>query len=372
MNIRSVLYILGILTSTLGCMMLFPAIFNFIKHENEWTIFASTGIIIFFIGMTIILAFKSKELKIGNKETFLLTFLSWFILASISALPFYLSNLNLSYTDSFFEATSGITTTGSTIIKDLNDASAGLLLWRSILQWLGGIGIIVMAVAALPLLHISGLQLFFSEQTEGTDKLKESVKKIATSIIIIYGALTIICALFLKIAGMPFFDSICHAMTTLATGGYSTQNNSIAHYNSSLIELIIITGMILASLPFILFVKSLNNINHLIFDSQVKNFILLILISIFIMTLWLHYKIDIDIFKATRIAAFNVISIITGTGYSTSDFTQWGSFAIALLFIFMFVGGCTGSTTGGIKIFRLQILFKVIVQQIKKLLNHIK
>ena len=214
MNIRSVLYILGILTSTLGCMMLFPAIFNFIKHENEWTIFASTGIIIFFIGMTIILAFKSKELKIGNKETFLLTFLSWFILASISALPFYLSNLNLSYTDSFFEATSGITTTGSTIIKDLNDASAGLLLWRSILQWLGGIGIIVMAVAALPLLHISGLQLFFSEQTEGTDKLKESVKKIATSIIIIYGALTIICALFLKIAGMPFFDSICHAMTT--------------------------------------------------------------------------------------------------------------------------------------------------------------
>ena len=231
--------------------MLFPAIFNFIKHENEWTIFASTGIIIFFIGMTIILAFKSKELKIGNKETFLLTFLSWFILASISALPFYLSNLNLSYTDSFFEATSGITTTGSTIIKDLNDASAGLLLWRSILQWLGGIGIIVMAVAALPLLHISGLQLFFSEQTEGTDKLKESVKKIATSIIIIYGALTIICALFLKIAGMPFFDSICHAMTTLATGGYSTQNNSIAHYNSSLIELIIITGMILASLPFL-------------------------------------------------------------------------------------------------------------------------
>ena len=369
MNIRSVLYILGILTSTLGCMMLFPAIFNFIKHENEWTIFASTGIIIFFIGMTIILAFKSKELKIGNKETFLLTFLSWFILASISALPFYLSNLNLSYTDSFFEATSGITTTGSTIIKDLNDASAGLLLWRSILQWLGGIGIIVMAVAALPLLHISGLQLFFSEQTEGTDKLKESVKKIATSIIIIYGALTIICALFLKIAGMPFFDSICHAMTTLATGGYSTQNNSIAHYNSSLIELIIITGMILASLPFILFVKSLNNINHLIFDSQVKNFILLILISIFMMTLWLHYKIDIDIFKATRIAAFNVISIITGTGYSTSDFTQWGSFAIALLFIFMFVGGCTGSTTGGIKIFRLQILFKVIVQQIKKIIK---
>ena len=236
------------------------------------------------------------------------------LLAAISALPFYLSNLNLSYTDSFFEATSGITTTGSTIITNINDASVGLLLWRSILQWLGGIGIIVMAVAALPLLHISGLQLFFSEQTKGSDKLKESVKKIATNNNNNMGLLTLICALCLKLAGMPIFDSICHAMTTMATGGYSTQNNSIAHYNSITIELIIITGMILASLPFILFVKSLNNFNHLIFDSQVKNFILLILIAILIMTLWIHYKIDIDIFKATRIAAFNVISILQEQG----------------------------------------------------------
>ena len=369
MNIRSVLYILGILISTLGCMMLFPAIFNFISKENEWTVFASTGVIIFFIGITVILAFKSKELKIGNKETFLLTFLSWFLLAAISALPFYLSNLNLSYTDSFFEATSGITTTGSTIITDINDSSVGILLWRSILQWLGGIGIIVMAVAALPLLHISGLQLFFSEETKGSDKLKESVKSIATSIIIIYAALTLICTLCLKLAGMPIFDSICHAMTTMATGGYSTQNDSIGHYNNITIELIIISGMILASLPFILFVKSLSNLNHLLFDSQVKNFILLILIAILIMTLWLHYKINLNIFDALRISAFNVISIITGTGYSTSDFTQWGGFAITLLFIFMFIGGCTGSTTGGIKIFRLQILFKVTIQQIKKIIK---
>tara|TARA_B100000686_G_C16710493_1_gene928828 strand:- start:86 stop:1471 length:1386 start_codon:yes stop_codon:yes gene_type:complete len=350
-------------------MMICPAILNFLSKEKEWTIFASTGIIIFFIGITIILAFKSRELKIGNKETFLLTFLSWLLLAAISALPFYLSNLNLSYTDSFFEATSGITTAGSTIIENLNKASPGILIWRAILQWLGGIGIIVMAVAALPLLHISGLQLFFSEQTEGSDKLKESVKNIASSIIIIYVVLTLICALCLKIAGMSVFDSICHAMTTLATGGYSTQNNSIGHYNNIAIELIIITGMILASLPFILFVKSLNNINHLLFDSQVKKFIFLILIAILFMSLWLTYQSEINILEAIRISSFNVISIITGTGYSTSDFTQWGGFAVTLLFIFMFIGGCTGSTTGGIKIFRLQILFKVINQQIKKIIK---
>ena len=232
MNFRSVLYILGILISTLGCMMLFPALCNYLVHKEEWRIFASTGIICFFIGITIILAFKSKNLKISNKETFLLTSLAWFILAAIAALPFYLSGLNLSYVDSFFEATSGITTAGSTIISNLENASEGILIWRSILQWLGGIGIIVMAVAALPLLHLNGLQLFFSEQAERPDKLKESVKKMATSIIIIYGVLTFICTISLKIAGMSLFESICHAMTTLATGGYSTQNNSIGHYNN--------------------------------------------------------------------------------------------------------------------------------------------
>ena len=369
MNFRSVLYILGILISTLGCMMIFPAILNFTYQEKEWTIFASTGIISFFIGITIILAFKSKDLKIGNKETFLLTFLAWLILAAISALPFYLSNLNLNYADSFFEATSGITTTGSTIIANLDNASVGVLLWRAILQWLGGIGIIVMAVAALPLLHMSGLQLFFSEQAERTDRLKESVKKIATSIIVIYGLFTFICALCLKLAGMSLFDAICHSMTTIATGGYSTHNDSIGHYNNLTIELVIMIGMILASLPFILFVKSVNNVKNILLDPQVRKFILLILLTIIIMTLWLNYKINIDLFQSLRISSFNVISIITGTGYSTSDFSEWGSFAISLLFIFMFIGGCTGSTTGGIKIFRLQILFSVITQQIKKIIK---
>ena len=368
MNFRSVLYILGILISTLGCMMLFPALCNYLAQEQEWRIFASTGIICFFIGVTIILAFKSKNLKISNKETFLLTSLAWFILAAIAALPFYLSGLNLSYVDSFFEATSGITTAGSTIISNLENASEGILIWRSILQWLGGIGIIVMAVAALPLLHLNGLQLFFSEQAERPDKLKESVKKMATSIIIIYGVLTFICTISLKIAGMSLFESICHAMTTLATGGYSTQNNSIGHYNNLAIEIIIIVGMILASLPFILFVKALNNnLKIVLFDSQVKKFLLLILSSIFLMTIWLYINIDFNLLTSLRISTFNVVSIITGTGYSTNDFSQWGSFAIGLLFIFMFIGGCTGSTTGGIKIFRLQILFKVIIQQIKKI-----
>ena len=370
MNFRSVLYIIGLLISALGCMMLIPAMFDLLNNNKEWSIFASTGIISFLMGITIILAFRNRETKIGSKETFLLSVLSWIFLAAISALPLYLSNLNLSYTDAFFEATSGITTTGSTILTNIEDASKGILIWRSILQWLGGVGIIVMAVAALPLLHMSGFQLFFSEQAEPSDRLKERVKNLATSIIIIYLIFTFICALLLNIAGMSLFDSICHSMTTIATGGYSTQNNSIGHYDSLSIEIVIIFGMIMASLPFILFVKMYNNdIKSLFFDKQVKGFFFLLLASIFIIAIWLNTKLNFNFIEALRVSAFNVISIITGTGYSTEDFSKWGGFAIGLLFIFMLVGGCTGSTTGGIKIFRIQILFKVIIQQIQKVIR---
>ena len=370
MNFRSVLYIIGLLISALGCMMLIPAMFDLLNNNKEWNVFASTGIISFLMGITIILAFRNRETKIGSKETFLLSVLSWIFLAAISALPLYLSNLNLSYTDAFFEATSGITTTGSTILTNIEDASKGILIWRSILQWLGGVGIIVMAVAALPLLHMSGFQLFFSEQAEPSDKLKERVKNLATSIIIIYLIFTFICALLLNIAGMSLFDSICHSMTTIATGGYSTQNNSIGHYDSLSIEIVIIFGMIMASLPFILFVKMYNNdIKSLFWDKQVKGFFFLLLVSIFIIAIWLNTKLNFNFIEALRVSTFNVISIITGTGYSTEDFSKWGGFAIGLLFIFMLVGGCTGSTTGGIKIFRIQILFKVIIQQIQKVIR---
>ena len=369
MNFRSVLYIIGLLISTLGCMMIIPALFDLFNNHNNWSIFASTGIIIFLMGITIILAFKNKSTKIGNRETFLLSVLSWIFLAGISALPLYLSDINLSYTDAFFEATSGITTTGSTILVNIENASKGILIWRSILQWLGGIGIIVMAVAALPLLHMSGLQLFFSEQIEPNDKLKERVNNLAKTIIIIYTIFTLICAILLNITGMSVFDSICHSMTTIATGGYSTKNNSIGYFDNIWIEIIIIVGMIAASLPFIIYGKSLSNLKSVFMDKQVIGFLYTLIISIFIITIWLNLKLNVNFIESIRISAFNVISIITGTGYSTEDFSEWGSFAISMLFIFMLIGGCTGSTTGGIKIFRIQILWQVILQQIQKVIR---
>ena len=369
MNFRSVLYIIGLLISTLGCMMTIPTLFDLFSNHNNWSIFASTGIIIFLMGITIILAFKNKNTKIRNRETFLLSVLSWIFLAGIAALPLYLSDINISYTDAFFEATSGITTTGSTILVNIENASKGILIWRSMLQWLGGIGIIVMAVAALPLLHMSGLQLFFSEQIEPNDKLKERVNNLAKTIIIIYAIFTLICAILLNITGMSLFDSICHSMTTIATGGYSTKNNSIGYFDNIWIEIIIIMGMIAASLPFIIYAKSISNIKAVFMDKQVKGFLYTLIISIFIIAIWLSLKLDVNLIESIRISAFNVISIITGTGYSTEDFSEWGSFAISMLFILMLIGGCTGSTTGGIKIFRIQILWQVILQQIQKVIR---
>jgi len=369
MNFRSVLYIIGLLISTFGCMMAIPALFDLFNEHKNWSIFASTGIISFLMGITIILAFKNKNAKIGTRETFLLSVMSWIILAGISALPIYLSDLNLSYTDAFFEATSGITTTGSTILVNIENSSNGILIWRSILQWLGGVGIIVMAVAALPLLHMSGLQLFFSDQIEPNDKLRERVKNLAKTIIIIYTSFTFICVLLLSLTGMNIFDSICHSMTTIATGGYSTKNISIGHFDSIFIELIIIVGMIAASLPFIIYAKSLNNIKSIFIDKQVRGFLIIIFCSVLIIAIWLNLKLGFNFLESLRASSFNVISIITGTGYSTEDFSQWGSFAISLLFIFMLIGGCTGSTTGGIKIFRIQILFKVLLQQIQKVIR---
>ena len=370
MEIRSVLYILGILISSIGCTMAVPSIIDLIDKNPDWSVFSTTGLIVFVLGVTLSLAFRNKKIQIGTKETFLLTFLAWLFLCGISALPFYLASSELSYTDAFFEATSGLTTTGSTVLTNIEGINYGILIWRSMLQWLGGIGIIVMAVAALPLLHISGLQIFFSEQAERPDQLKERVKKLASYVIFIYLFLTILWTIMLNLAGMSFFDAICHAMTTLATGGYSTKSASIGHFQNLYVEIIIILGMILASLPFILYVKIISSKNlSILKDLQVKFFLILLLASIILIALWLNLSRDFSLAEAFRFSSFNTISIMTGTGYSTTDFTLWGSFSTNILFILMFVGGCTGSTTGGLKIFRIIIIIKIFFLQVKKIMR---
>ena len=262
---------------------------------------------------------------------------------------------------------SGITTTGSTILSNLEITPKSILLWRAILQWLGGIGIIVMAITLMPIMNVGGMQLFKISSNDSSEKILPKSKEIALRLIYIYSSLTILCAFTYWIFGMSIFDSLTHSMTTIATGGFSNYNESIGYFNSIPIEIASMLFIILGSLPFIVYIKFING-NKRIFtsDIQIRTFIKIILIAIIILSIYLIFY-DGTKFNLRSIF-FNVISILTGTGYVNAEFDGWGSFALVLFLALMFIGGCAGSTTCGIKIFRIQILYLFISNQLKKII----
>ena len=262
---------------------------------------------------------------------------------------------------------SGITTTGSTILSNLEITPKSILLWRAILQWLGGIGIIVMAITLMPIMNVGGMQLFKISSNDSSEKILPKSKEIALRLIYIYSSLTILCAFTYWIFGMSIFDSLTHSMTTIATGGFSNYNESIGYFNSIPIEIASMLFIILGSLPFIVYIKFING-NKRIFtsDIQIRTFIKIILISIIVLSIYLIFY-DGTKFNLRSIF-FNVISILTGTGYVNAEFDGWGSFALVLFLALMFIGGCAGSTTCGIKIFRIQILYLFISNQLKKII----
>jgi trk system potassium uptake protein TrkH len=265
---------------------------------------------------------------------------------------------------------SGITTTGSTVITNLETSPKSILVWRAIMQWLGGVGIIVMAITVLPLLKVGGMQLFKIESSDKPEKILPRTSQIAFIIISTYLVLTFFCAFFYKILGMSLFDSIAHAMTTIATGGFSTHNDSIGFFNNSNIEIVATIFIILGSIPFITYLKFIKGNKKIFFeDIQIKGLIYLFLLSAFIMFLYLFFtNNNILIIEKIRIASFNVVSILSGTGYVTNDFSLWGKFPLIFFLFLMFIGGCAGSTACGIKIFRFQLLFLFLNNQIKKLI----
>ena len=290
-------------------------------------------------------------------------------IAIFGSLPFVFSNIELGLTDAFFESMSGITTTGSTIIKDLDNSPKGILIWRALLQWLGGIGIIVMAITLMPIMNVGGMQLFKISSNDTTEKVMPKTKEISIRLIIVYSSLTLACALIYKLFGMNLFDSITHSMTTIATGGFSNYNESIGHFNNSYIEFSSIIFIIMGSIPFIAYIKFLNGNKKVFFnDIQIKGFIKIIIFSIIILFIYLFF--ENKIFSEVRILSivFNVVSILTGTGYVTENFSLWGNFSSIFFLILMFIGGCAGSTACGIKIFRIQILYKFILNQLKKII----
>lgn len=369
MNIKPVCFILGILLTVLAATMLLPAAIDFTENNPDWRVFLGSFLITVFTGVTLILTMRAEELKMDARQVFMLANLSWIVIAAFGALPFYFCELQMDYTDSFFESVSGITTTGSTVIVGLDHSPPGILFWRAILQWLGGVGILVMALSIMPVLQVGGMQLFKSEGLD-MEKVMPSAAKISTSIGVVYVTLTFICAAFYALAGMSVFDAFAHSMTTIATGGYSTFDASIGHFDSATIETIAIVFMLLGSLPFVLYLHAIRgNVEPLFTDSQIRWFLGIILGVTAVMTLYLMIHKSMPFGTALRYGMFNFTSLITGTGYASTDYNQWGPFAVCMGFFFMCVGGCAGSTTCGIKVFRFQVLYAVSVVQLKKLIN---
>jgi len=365
-NYKTVFFTLGILQIILGVSMFIPIIVQFFYSEIDSSFFGSSIVTIIF-GTLFFLSNLDHDKKLNLQQAFLLTALSWISIAVFGSLPFVFSSIELSITDSFFESMSGITTTGSTIISDLENAPKGLLLWRAILQWLGGIGIIVMAITLMPIMNVGGMQLFKISSNDSSEKILPKSKEIALRLIYIYSGLTGLCAITYWIFGMGKFDSLTHSMTTIATGGFSNYNESIGYFNSLPIEVSSMFFIILGSIPFITYIKFISG-NKKIFlnDIQIKTFLKIIIFTVIILSVYLLFSNQENF--SLRSIFFNTISILSGTGYVNAEFDRWGSFPITLFLALMFIGGCAGSTACGVKIFRIQILYLFILNQLKKII----
>lgn len=369
-SFRPIFVINGLLLLILAVTMLIPACVDLYTGSSDWIVFVVSAAITASVGGALYLAAHGEKLRIAVRTGFLLTTSCWVFLSVFAAIPFVLSELQLSFVDAFFESVSGITTTGSTVIRGLDDLPAGILLWRSLLQWMGGVGIIVVALAVMPMLQIGGMQLFRTESSDNSEKVLPRLTEIASSIGMVYVFLTAACSLAFFLAGMNWFDAIAHAMTTVATGGFSTHDASLGYFDSATIEMITVVFMLGSALPFVLYLKMLQGKSGALFkDSQVRWFLTIVFFSVTAVLANLIFLHDQDPEYAARHAIFNVVSVITGTGYASADYGGWGAFAVGLIFFLMFVGGCAGSTTCGIKVFRLQVLYATCKVQLNRLLH---
>ncbi|MGP1256825.1 MAG: TrkH family potassium uptake protein [Kiloniellales bacterium] len=369
LDLRPVLFVVGLLLSVLAVAMIVPALVDLVAGHPDWQVFAASFAVTLFVGVALMLTTRAGWSGFTLRQGFLMTTLAWLVTATFGALPFAFSELQLGFTDAFFESMSGVTTTGATVIVGLDEVPPGILLWRAILQWLGGIGIIVMAVAVLPMLQVGGMQLFRVEAFD-TDKVMPRAAAIAGGIALVYVAMTALAALILGYLGMGAFDAVAHAMTSIATGGYSTRDGSIGHFDSAAIDYAICVFMILGSVPFVLYLRAVRgDLLALLRDAQVRWMLAILAVAIAILVIELARNEIMQPEQGLRYAAFNAISIMTGTGYATTAFDTWGGFAMSMFFMLMFVGGCAGSTTCGIKIFRFQVLAAIAGAQLKRLMQ---
>ena len=369
-NSKPIALVCGTVVCAVGFLLLIPLITEIIYQTDSWQSYAVPILLYLIVGGSLVITNRNIDLKISTKEAFVITVLSWFLLAILCSTPFIYAASNLSVFDALFESMSGITTTGATVMNGLDNLPKGILIWRALLQWLGGIGIVVIALFILPFLRIGGMQLFHLEGDDPYDKFLPKISSVISKIVFIYLVLTIVLFGLYYVNGMILFDAIAHSFTTISTGGFSTHDQSFAYFESHSILSIAIIFMILGSFPFLVLAQTnIKNPFATLKDHQVKIFLLVLLISISLIYFFAQsFLYGSEIRKLITIS-FNTISIISGTGFISENFEGWGNYASTLFLILMFIGGCAGSTTGGLKIFRFQILLKFIVIHLKKMLQ---
>lgn len=368
-ELRPVILVNGFLLLTLGLSMAVPVMFDLMDSNPDWQIFAASAIFTIFVGGGLTLVARGPEqagqTALSVRQAFLLLVSVWISIAAFAALPLAFAGLGLSYTDAFFEAMSGITTTGATVMTGLDDTPPGILVWRALLQWLGGIGIIVMAIAVLPMLQVGGMQLFKLESSDTSEKILPRATQIASGLTWLYIGLTGLCFFGYWFSGISAFDAITHAMTTISTGGFSTHDASFGHFGFAHAEVMAIIFMVIGSLPFTLLLVALaGGPKRLFQDQQVRTFLMIVVGITILFALWRWQHQDVLNWDSLRESAFNGVSILSGTGYASADYNQWGPFAHLLFFCCMLIGGCAGSASCGIKIFRFQILYQMVKAEI--------
>ncbi|MBK5921326.1 potassium transporter TrkH [Rhodothalassium salexigens] len=369
-DLRIVTYVLGLLLLLLGGTMLVPAAVDAVNGSANWTVFLGSSALTLLVGGLLALGFRGSSTAIDRRQAFILVTAAWVVLPLFAAVPLVRADIALSFTDAFFEAMSGLTTTGSTVITGLDHLPRGILLWRAMLQWLGGVGIILMAMALLPLLQVGGMQLFRLESSDASEKTLPRTAAFAGWIGGIYTGLSLICFGLLWWAGMPAFDAAAHTMSTIATAGFSTKDASVGHFDSATIEAIIVCFMVVGGLPFTLYLLALKAGPRVFWrDAQARAFIAVVITIIAATTLWLHLSRDYSLFDALRYGSFNMISMLTGTGFASMDYGQWGGFALTAILFVMLIGGCAGSTTCGVKIFRWQVIVSALTAWTRRLLH---
>ncbi|MBE9469458.1 MAG: TrkH family potassium uptake protein [Bacteroidetes bacterium] len=369
LNKKLILNLIGFLLIVEGIFMLIPAIVSIIYHENDLIPFLKSSAITISVGFILWIITRDVKRAVGKREGFIIVTMVWIIYSIFGSLPYILSGSIPSFTNAFFETMSGFTTTGASILNDIEILPHGILFWRSMTHLIGGMGILVLTVAILPFLGVGGMQLFNAEASGVTpDKLHPKMRETARRLWVIYIALVLIETIMLKFGGMDIFDALCHSFATLASGGFSTKNASVAAF-SPYIQYVIIFFMIMAGTNFTLHYYLINGKFKKIFKNQeYKFYLLIILISTIIIAFFL-IRTNATIEKSFRDALFQVTSIVTCTGFVTADYTSWAKFLWFFLFILMFVGGSVGSTAGGIKVLRHFLLFKNSITEFKRMLH---